>query len=146
MAGFLGKAPLLSDVGFVLEVTVLISLLVGRFWFARAGMIRAHGSVAAFATILHTICVPLVMIPSLSRSFTFVLTNLLNPGVIVTLIHVPVGTIVLILAIALIAEWRFRSPSATCFRRTKLMRSLWLLWILSLFLGLILYVMIALSL
>lgn len=146
MAGFLGKAPLLSDLGFLLEITVLISLLVGRFWLIRSGMIRAHGVAVAVATILHTICVPLVMIPSFSRSFTFVLTNLLNLGVIVTLIHVPLGSIVLILAIALIVEWRFRSPNATCFRRTKLMRPLWLLWIFSLFLGLILYVMIALSL
>ncbi len=146
MAGFLGKAPLLSDIGFLLEVIVLISLIIGRFWFVRVGMIRAHGMIVAAATILHTICVPLVMISSFLRSFSFVLANLLNLAVVVTLIHVPLGSIVLILAISIVAQWRFRSPSATCFKRSWLMKPLWWLWIFSLFLGLILYAVIALSL
>jgi len=45
MAGFLGKAPLPSDVALFLEIAILAILFIGRFKLARKG--RVTGTVSA---------------------------------------------------------------------------------------------------
>jgi len=143
MAVFLGKAPLTSDVGLLLEIAVTVALISGRFAFARKGRVRAHGFALTVAVVLHCISVPLIMIPSFLISLNVLLTNLLSPVIIITWIHMPIGLAVLFLAIYLVVDWRLREVSATCYKRSGLMRSLWLLWIFSLILGYLLYVSIA---
>jgi len=143
MAGFLGKAPGTSDIGLFLEIGVTVALLVGRFVFARKGRIRAHGFALTVAVVLHCISVPVIMVPSFAVSLNIFLANLLSPVVIITWIHVPIGVTVLVLGLFLVLEWRFRAPNLTCYRRTRLMRPLWLLWVFSLILGYLLYLSIA---
>jgi uncharacterized membrane protein YozB (DUF420 family) len=143
MTGFLGKAPLTSDIALFLEIAIVIALLLGRFRFARKKKFAAHGYVMAFAVCLHVISVLLVMIPSLAVSLDLLFTDFFSPAILITWIHVPLGTLTLILGAYLIIEWRFRPVSATCQRRAKLMRPLWLLWVFTLILGLIIYATIA---
>lgn len=143
MAGFLGKAPLASDIGLLLEITVTVALFVGRFGFARRGKTKAHGLALTFAVILHCISVPVIMIPSFAVSLSILFTNLLSPAIIITWIHVPLGLAVLAIGLFLVLEWRFQTPNVSCYRRVSLMRSLWLLWVFSLILGYLLYLAIA---
>jgi hypothetical protein len=143
MAGFLGKAPLTSDIGLILEIAVTVALIVGRFAYARKGRLRAHGFAVTIAVILHCVSVPLIMIPSFLGSLNALLTNLSSPAIIITWIHMPIGLAVLFLAIYLVVSWRFREVNATCYKRSGLMRPLWMLWIFSLFLGYLLYLSIA---
>jgi len=143
MTGFLGKAPLTSDIALFLEIAIVIALLLGRFKLARKRRFAAHGYVMAFAVCLHAVSVLLVMIPSLAVSLDLLFTDFLSPAILITWIHVPSGALTLILGAYLIIEWRFRSVSATCQRRAKLMRPLWLLWIFSLILGLTIFASIA---
>jgi uncharacterized membrane protein YozB (DUF420 family) len=98
-----------------------------------------------FAIVVHAAAVLLVMIPSLALSLDIFISDLSNPFVIITWIHVPLGFVALILGIYLILVWRFRSPDASCYKRAKLMRPLWLLWVLSMILGVLIYVAIALA-
>ncbi len=143
MAGFLGKAPLASDIGFLLEIAVTVALMIGRFSYARKRILVRHALVFTFAVSLHALSVAFVMIPSFARSFSFVIADLTDPVVITTLIHIPLGLFVLITAVFLISQWRFRPPDSSCYRRTRLMRPLWWLWLLSLAFGFSLYAVIA---
>lgn len=143
MVGFLGKAPWTSDIGLFLEIAVTVALLVGRFVFARKGRIRAHGFAVTVAVVLHCISVPVIMVPSFAGFLKGLITDFLSPAVIITWVHVPIGVTVLVLGLFLVLEWRFRAPNLTCYRRTRLMRPLWLLWVFSLILGYLLYLSIA---
>ena len=143
MAGFLGKAPLTSDIGLVLEIAVLILLFVARYKLARSGKTVAHGCTVTVAFVLHSISVIVVMIPSFARSLDIFISDFFSPAIIATWVHVPLGFVVLILVAYLISEWRFQSPQVVCYRRVKLMRPLWLLWAFSVVLGILLYMSIA---
>ena len=142
MVSFLGKAPLTSDIGLFLEIAVTVTLLVGRFTFARRRRIRAHGFAVTVAFVLHCISVAVIMVPSFAVSLS-ILANVLNPVFVITLVHLSIGAMVLVLALFLVLEWRFQAPNSTCYKRARLMRPLWLLWVLSLILGYLLYLSIA---
>lgn len=143
MTGFLGKEPLTSDIGLILEIIVIIALLVGRFKFARQKKFAAHGRVMALTVALHAVSVLLIMVPSLGVSWDLFIENYSTPSVLITWIHVPLGALALILGAYLVLSWRFRSVNETCYKRAKLMRPLWLLWLVSLLIGLYVFATIA---
>lgn len=144
MAGFLGKAPLTSDIALFLEIAVILVLFIGRYKFARNKRFRAHGVAVATAVALHAFTILLVMIPSFAVSWDILFKDFFSPVIIITWIHAPLGLAVLILGMYLVSVWRFRPPDATCYKRARLMRPLWLLWVLNLTLGLLMYISIAL--
>ncbi len=142
MAG-LGKAPLTSDIGLVLEIAVIVILIIARYRFARRGIFDKHGQLMAVAVGLHAVTLLLVMIPSLALSLTAFFRDFRNPAVLITWVHVPSGALTLILAFFLIVEWRFRSVSPSCYKRARLMRPLWWLWLFAMILGVLIFVIIA---
>lgn len=143
MVGILGKAPLASDVAFFLEILVIILLFLARYEFAGRGRIRKHGYTMAVATSVHAISVLLVMIPSLARSLDFVIGEFFSPIIIITLIHIPTGSVTLVLGSYLVIKWGYRRSERTCYKSGGLMKPLWLLWLFSLALGFLIYVVIA---
>jgi uncharacterized membrane protein YozB (DUF420 family) len=143
MSGLFGKAPLTSDIGLLLEIGVIATLLIGRFIFARKGKVTSHGYTLTIAIVLHAISVLSIMIPSFARSTDILFTDFFSPAIILTWIHAPLGLLVLILGAYLVLEWRFKPPQDTCYKRVKLMRPLWLLWMLSLAMGILIYLSIA---
>ena len=143
MTGFLGKAPLTSDVGLFLEVIVIAVLLYGRFGLAKKMRLREHGISMLVAVILHASSVLLIMIPSFDKSLGLLVSNIFDPAMFITWIHAAAGSIALILGCYLVLNWRFRSPAVACYKRKQLMRPLWWLWVFSLILGLLIYVSIA---
>jgi hypothetical protein len=144
MAGFLGKAPLTSDIALFLEIAIIVALFVGRFKFARNRRFRAHGLTVTAAVGLHALTILLVMIPRFVVSLDLLFTDFFSPTIIITWIHAPLGLAVLILGVYLVSIWRFQPPDATCYKRARLMRPLWLLWMFNLVLGLLIYVAFAL--
>ena len=143
MAGFLGKAPLTSDAGLLLEVIVVAVLLFGRYGLAKKKRLREHGISMLIAIILHATSVLLIMIPSFDASLSLLVSNFFDPAMLATWIHAVAGSIALILGGYLVLNWRFRPPAVACYKRKQLMRPLWWLWVFSLFLGLLIYVAIA---
>jgi hypothetical protein len=143
MAGPLGKAPLTSDIALFLEIAIIIALFVGRYKFARNKRFRAHGFTVTVAVGLHALTILLVMIPSFAVSWDTLLKDFFSPAIFITWIHAPLGLAILILGAYLVSVWRFQSPDASCFKRAKLMRPLWMLWVFNLVLGLLLYISIA---
>jgi hypothetical protein len=145
MSGLLGKAPLTSDIAFFLEIAVIIILFFGRFRLARKQRLVGHGYTMMLAVVLHACSVVLVMVPSLAISLDLLVTDLQNPAIIITWIHVPIGLTALILGIFLMTVWRFRPPATSCLKRKRLMRPLFWLWTLSVTLGVLIYLSIALG-
>jgi hypothetical protein len=146
MAGFLGKAPLTSDVGLLLEIIVLALLIFGRFRFAGKGKIRKHAFSVLTAVILHITSILLIMVPSFEVYLSATgVSGLFSPASIITWIHVPMGTIAIAMGIYLILNWRLRQTFTACYKRKSLMRPLWWLWVLTLTLGMLIYVSIAFS-
>jgi uncharacterized membrane protein YozB (DUF420 family) len=97
----------------------------------------------AVVTALHASSVLLIMVPSLAKSLNLILSEFYNPAILITLIHAPLGASVIIVAIWLVSKWRFRHAIDSCYKRTKIMRSIWLIWIISLVLGYLVYLSIA---
>jgi len=143
MAGFFGKAPITSDVGLFLEIVVILVLLLSRFDFARKKKFRVHGLTMAGAVGLHFVTILLVMVPSFARSFSILVGDFSSPIFVATWIHAPLGLSLLVLSVYLVSSWRFQKPADTCFKKAKLMRYVWLLWLLDLLIGLVLYISIA---
>ena len=143
MTGFLGKAPITSDIGLVLEIAVIAILFYGRFGLAKRKRIREHALLMLTAVVLHATSVLLIMIPSFDASLGLLFSNFFSPAMIITWIHAPAGSIAIVLGGYLVVNWRFRSPAVACYPRKRLMRPLWWLWVFSLFLGLLIYAAIA---
>lgn len=143
MSGLFGKAPVTSDIGLLLEIGVIATLLIGRFIFARKGKVTSHGYTLTIAIVLHATSLLSIMIPSFANVINNPLTNFFSPAMILTWIHAPLGSLVLILGAYLVLEWRFKPPKDTCYKRVKLMRPLWLLWMLSIAMGIVIYLSIA---
>jgi hypothetical protein len=57
----------------------------------------------------------------------------------ITVIHAVLGGVTLILAIWLIASWHFQRFLRSCARRKKAMRLVFVMWIIALLLGILLY-------
>lgn len=142
MVWFLGKAPLTSDIAFVLEIAVLIILVFGRFRLARKGRLVGHGASMMIAVVLHSISVFVVMIPSFAVSLS-ILGEFSSLAIIVTWVHVPIGLVALVSGIFLVTTWRFCPPEKSCYSRRRLMRPVFWLWVLSLALGILIYLAIA---
>ncbi len=143
MVGILGKAPLTSDIALFLEIGVVVLLIVGRYRFAKTLKVRSHGYVMTFATGIHALSVFLVMIPSLLRSLDVVVSELTNPVIVITLVHIPIGAATLGFASYFVGKWVYRRSENTCYGSYSKMRPLWFLWLFSLGLGFVIYAVIA---
>jgi uncharacterized membrane protein YozB (DUF420 family) len=141
MLGLLGtKAPLVSDISLLLEISILIVLFVGRR-YAKKGKYKTHGFIMTSAVTLHALTILLVMTPSFAL-FVDVLGS--DPailgliGTIIVSIHVPAGLVAEILGVLFVAQWGFK-PTIGCIKRRRLMLPLFLLWALSSILGIAIY-------
>ncbi len=143
MVGILGKAPLTSDIALFLEIGVFILLIIGRYRFAGPLKVRSHGYMMALTTAIHALSVFLVMIPSLARSLNVVVSELTNPVILITLVHIPSGAVALVFASYFVAKWAFKGSQNTCYGSYGKMRPLWFLWLFSLGLGFVIYAVIA---
>jgi uncharacterized membrane protein YozB (DUF420 family) len=143
MPGLLGtKASVPADIALLLEIVILIILLVGRIYVKRKELKR-HGLIMATAVVLHGASILLVMIPSFGRFLDVAAVDILSlglVGVIIILVHVPLGLLAEALGILLVVQWRLRpSPEMACAKRRRLMQPLLGLWFFSLVLGIAIY-------
>lgn len=140
MLGFLGtNAPVIVDFTLIFQIVIFAMLLFG-YKTVREKKLRRHGITMATAVLLHIISIFTVMIPSVAQ-YPHLLLILSNPLVIITWFHIFTGSSVAVLGMFLVLEWRFRRPpNMKCARRRRLMRPLLLLWLITLVLGIIFYI------
>jgi uncharacterized membrane protein len=94
------------------------------------------------ALILHLIMSVYVMVPSFVWAVIpeYIISKPLSLTSVVGLIHGILGLVALLLGVWIVASWRFRKNIQGCIRRKKTMLKTIVIWIASLVLGIILYV------
>lgn len=139
-----------GDVSLVLQVVILFLLVLGLPFVRGLGgkknllfrkNLLIHGYLAAFALILHTILIFVVMISSFNSEFgelgelSFVnSTNVWS--------HVILGTAAEVLGFVVVGFWVSRSPSKmACEKMKALMLPLFIVWTISLVSGTLIHVL-----
>lgn len=134
------KAPLESQLNLVFHLAILVLISTG-FVFARRKRFEVHEKWMFTAIVLVAISFLSWMAPSYVRNFHLVVSDFYSPGIIITNIHVVLGTISGILAVYIILRMKFNLPKRFTVKRVKrLMRTTFTLWWLTFALGLSFYI------
>jgi uncharacterized membrane protein YozB (DUF420 family) len=132
---------LLSQVNLVLEIIILM-VLFAAFALKRKGKFLKHGSTMLAGVVLNILSFAIVMGPAL---FSLGQNGLFDhPGRLyfVTLAHAGLGGTALVLGVLLVASWHLQTSTQSCMRRKKIMRLTFVLWVLALILGILLYTLL----
>ena len=140
MDGLLGtKAGIQADLNLLLHLAILLLIVTG-FTFARRKRFEIHEKWMFSAIVLVAISFFTWMAPSYIGNFHVIVDELYSPGVMVTNIHVALGTITGILAIYIILRMKLDLPQRFTVKRVKrLMRTTFTLWWLTFIFGLSFY-------
>jgi len=131
---------IVATISLILQIIALILLFAGVGLKGRKKF-HQHGIVMLIAVVLHTIIILAWMVPSFSLSFSSSI-NLADMIVVTILVHAFMGIAADLLGIWLVASWRLRVDMKTCFAKKSLMRATMTLWLITLFLGIVLYLKI----
>lgn len=125
-----------ATISLIFQIAVLVLLFAGVGLKGRKKF-RQHGIVMLTAVVLHTIIILAWMVPSFTLSVPG--SNLADIIVVTILVHAFTGIAADLLGIWLVASWRLRADMKTCFAKKSLMRVTITLWLITLFLGIVLY-------
>lgn len=130
---------LIPTIALVVQIVVL-ALLVYGYWLYRRFTFSRHGRIMAWALVLHLIVIFAIMVPSLILAVIpeFLVRNILQIISVITLVHVPLGIVAASLGIWFVIAWRLKGLKG-CFNRRKLMLLSFVLWLVSLSFGILLY-------
>ena len=132
---------LLSQANLILEIIILM-VLFAAFALKRKGKFLKHGGMMLVGVVLTILSFVIVMGPAL---FSLGQNGLFDhPGRLyfVTLVHAGLGGAALALGIFLVASWHFQASTQNCVRRKRIMRLTFVLWVLALILGILLYMLL----
>jgi len=133
------KAGIQADLNLLLHFAILLLIVTG-FTFARRKRFEVHEKWMFSGIVLVAISFFAWMAPSYIGNFHVIVNELYSPGVMVTNIHVALGTITGILAIYIILRMNFDLPQKFTMKRVKrLMRTTFTLWWLTFIFGLSFY-------
>ena len=129
----------LGTVSLAFQLAILALLIVG-FGFKQHLRFRMHGLTMLMAFAIHLIIIGVVMLPSfvvgLIPKILEKPTSLISLSSIFMAVS---GTATVILAIWIIGTWRLRQSTKFCAPKKKLMLATFILWLISLSLGVIFY-------
>ncbi len=134
---------LVATVSLVFQLGVLALLLIG-FGFKQRLRFRLHGLFMFAAVALHLIIIGVVMVPSFVA-----ITFFEKPAISISLFapfHAAAGTATAILAVWIVGSWRLRQSTKFCAPKRKFMRATFILWLVTLSLGVIFYLILSWSL
>ena len=133
------KAGIQADLNLLVHLAILILIIAG-FTFARKKKFGIHEKWMFSAIVLVAISFFAWMAPYYIDNFHVIVEELYSPGVMVTNIHVALGTITGILAIYIVLRMKFDLPQKFTVKRVKrLMRTTFTLWWLTFIFGLSFY-------
>ena len=133
------KAGIQADLNLLLHLAILLLIVTG-FTFARRKRFEIHEKWMFSGIVLVAISFFAWMAPSYIGNFHVIVNELYSPGVMVTNIHVALGTITGILAGYIILRMKFDLPQKFTVKRVKrFMRTTFTLWWLTFIFGLSFY-------
>ena len=138
--GFLGtKAGFPADLNLIAQI-VIIALLTLSWRYASKKKLKTHGKLMITTVVINAAMIALVMAPSLFLGLGAITSNPLNPGSLLSVVHVAVGTIAWLGGVYLTWSWKLNDSTAECFKRRKLMKPIIGLWLVAAVLGVVFYV------
>jgi len=124
----------IAEMNLILHIIILVVLFVSlELKFMKR--LFLHGATMLIALVLHVISFILVMWPSFRLSYPYGY----NTFSFITVTHAILGGTTLILAIWLIASWRFQRSLKSCSKRKNKMLLVFVMWVIALLLGILLY-------
>jgi len=136
--------PIGATASLALQVAVL-ALLILALLLKNRKKYRQHGITMTSAVVLHLVTVAVVMGPSISLIFTTP-AIVFDAPLVLTLIHVALGSIAVALGFWLVLSWHFKTDLKNCFANKKIMRSTLVLWAVAVLLGIFMYIIFYASL
>jgi uncharacterized membrane protein YozB (DUF420 family) len=125
----------IATVSLAFQLGVLALLIVG-FRFKQRLRFRLHGFFMLSAVTLHLIIMGNMMLPS------FVALIIEKPAISISLFapfHAASGTATAVLGVWIVGGWRLRQSTKFCAPKRKYMRATFILWLVTLSLGVIFY-------
>lgn len=135
---------LISSTSLTVELIVLILLIVS-YNIKRMKNYRRHGTIMTVAVVLHLVTIFSWMIMSFLTLFNGSAIDFLNPIIIVAFVHVPLGAIAATFGVYLVTAWHLQLDIQGCFRRSRIMLITFTAWLVSIALGVILYLAVIMS-
>jgi uncharacterized membrane protein YozB (DUF420 family) len=133
---------LVATISLVTQIVVPV-LLFGGIWLKGKKKYRQHGIMMFTAVVLHTVVILAWMIPKFSSLLSSPSTlNPVDALMVAILVHAFMGIATVILGFWLVASWRLQVDVKACFAKKKAMRVTLTLWLITLVLGIILYLKI----
>lgn len=123
------------DINMVLQIFIAAVLFLGVFFIKRRRL-SPHGYLMFIVVALSVPSVGLVMAPAALRIIS---GASLSPFKTLVLAHSSLGAISMVFGIYVLLVWRFRRPEGSCFKVTRWMKALAVLWVLSLALGTLMF-------
>jgi len=131
-----------STVSLGIQIVVLC-LLIGAIFLKTHKKYRQHGIVMFSAVMLHIVSILAVMVPSFRAYIGPGVINFSDLWAIVTFIHVSAGFMTALFGIWLVGSWHLKTNIQGCFKKKRFMDVTLILWMLSIVLGILLYLVIA---
>jgi uncharacterized membrane protein YozB (DUF420 family) len=130
-----------SQANIVLQIVIFAVVLAG-FALAKRGRFLVHGVMMLFAVLLSIFSFLWVMEPSLLNLEQFISNHALDRISLVTIAHGFLGAAVMILGVWFVASWGLRKSASRCVGKRRIMLLTLILWAITFFLGLLLYVLL----
>ena len=130
-----------STISLGIQIVVL-ALLIGAIFLKSKNKYRQHGIVMFSAVVLHIVSILAVMVPSFRAYLGPGVINFSDIWAIVTFVHVSTGLIAVLVGIWLVGSWHLKTDIKQCFRKKRFMDVTLILWLLSILLGIMLYMVI----
>jgi len=130
-----------STISLGIQIVVL-ALLIGAIFLKSKNKYRQHGIVMFSAVVLHIVSILAVMVPSFRAYVGPGVINFSDIWAIVTFVHVSTGLIAVLVCIWLVGSWHLKTDIKQCFRKKRFMDATLILWLLSILLGIMLYMVI----
>jgi hypothetical protein len=121
---------------------VVLCLLIGAVFLKTHKKYRQHGIVMFSAVVLHIVSILAVMVPSFRAYVGPGVINFSDLWAIVTLVHVSAGFMTALFGIWLVGSWHLKTDIQGCFKKKRFMDVTLILWMLSIVLGILLYLVI----
>jgi len=145
----LGFMPLLNN-PYALIATTDLSIQIIVLFFLLYGYLlkmqmkfRQHGIAMLVAVVLHLAMLFSIMIPAFVLGVVprFIVPNVYGVASVVTLVMGVIGALAVSLGTWLVASWRFQDV-AGCFKKKRIMLATMAMWLVSLSLGIVLYIIL----
>jgi uncharacterized membrane protein YozB (DUF420 family) len=132
--------PLGSTLNLIFHLAILSFIITG-FTFARRKKFNIHEKWMFSSIVLVAISFFLWMAPAYINNFKLIVSDFYAPGIIITNAHVFLGIVTGCLAVYIVLRMKLDLPERFTVKRVKrLMRTTFVLWLLTFLLGISFYV------